>query len=367
MGRTQPEFTIDLAMILERVEMVDPISYARTRNFIDGDVTYLSPYISRGVISTKYVLERTLARGFDPRKIEKFIQELAWREFYQRTWQVKEEMIDRDLRQPQEGVANLQIAASIVNAETGIEAVDSAIEGLYKTGYVHNHIRMYIAAIACNIGRSHWRAPARWMYYHLIDGDWASNAISWQWVAGTASSKKYFANQENINRYCHTRQTGTFLDVDYADLESMKIPAPLSETISPVLTTKLPGTNPLEVDKTLPTLIYNSYNLDPNWNADLTANRILLLEPSHFHRYPVSAKVLEFILAVAKNIVGIQIFVGEFADLATNYELADVRYKEHPLNCHYVGKQESRDWMFDVRGYFSSFFSFWKKCERQLN
>ena len=366
MSKTHPEFTTDLATILERVEQIDPIRYARTRNFIDGDVTYLSPYISRGVISTKYVLDRTFARGFEPRKIEKFIQELAWREFYQRTWQVKQEMMDRDLRHPQEGVANSQIAASIVNATTGIEAVDSAIDGFYETGYIHNHIRMYIAAIACNVGRSHWHTPARWMYYHLIDGDWASNAISWQWVAGTASNKKYYANQENINRYCYTRQTGTFLDVDYADFESMSIPPELAETIAPVLTTELPETKQLMIDAGLPTLIYNSYSLDPHWNSDLTANRILLLEPSHFLRYPVSPRVVAFILEIAKNIDGIQIFVGEFGELVRDHKLADIRYKEHPLSRHYSGMEESREWMFDVSGDFRSFFSFWKKCERLL-
>ena len=35
------------------------------------------------------------------------------------------------------------------------------------------------------------------MYYHLLDGDWASNALSWQWVAGSNASKKYYANQAN--------------------------------------------------------------------------------------------------------------------------------------------------------------------------
>lgn len=366
MQTLQPEFTTDLASVLERVESIDPIRYARTRNFIDGDVTYLSPYISRGMISTKYVLERTLARGFDPRMIEKFIQELAWREFYQRTWKVKEEMIDRDLRHPQERVANSQIAASIVNAETGIEAIDSAIDGLYKTGYIHNHIRMYIAAIACNVARSHWHTPARWLYYHLIDGDWASNALSWQWVSGTASNKKYYANQENINRYCYTRQSGTFLDVDYADFESMNIPSELSGTILLTLRTELPEPTGLVVTPNIPTLIYNSYNLDPNWHTNLAANRILLLEPSHFLRYPVSPNVLDFILEVGRNIDGVQVFVGEFADLIRDHALTDIRYKEHPLSKHYVGIEDSRDWMFDVPGYFSSFFSFWKKCERQI-
>jgi len=45
------------------------------------------------------------------------------------------------------------------------------------------------------------------MYYHLFDGDWASNAWSWQWIARVNSSKKYFANQENINNYAGSINT----------------------------------------------------------------------------------------------------------------------------------------------------------------
>jgi deoxyribodipyrimidine photo-lyase len=98
------------------------------------------------------------------------------------------------------------------------------VEELKQTGYMHNHLRMYVAAIACNIGHSHWHLPARWMYYHLLDADWASNALSWQWVAGSFSSKKYYANQENINKYCHTQQRNTFLDVSYEAYETMPTP-----------------------------------------------------------------------------------------------------------------------------------------------
>ena len=52
------------------------------------------------------------------------------------------------------------------------------------------------------------------MYYHLLDGDWASNALSWQWVAGSNANKKYYANQDNINKYFNSSQKQTFLDVD---------------------------------------------------------------------------------------------------------------------------------------------------------
>ena len=55
---------------------------------------------------------------------------------------------------------------------------------------------MYIASIVCNIAKSHWKLPTKWFYYYLLDGDLASNNLSWQWVCGANSSKKYYANQE---------------------------------------------------------------------------------------------------------------------------------------------------------------------------
>jgi deoxyribodipyrimidine photo-lyase len=50
----------------------------------------------------------------------------------------------------------------------------------------------------------------------------------------------------------------------------------------------------------------------------------------------------------------------------SEYKLETLFFKEHPLSGHYQGTEDSRDWMFDVQGYFPSFFSFWKKCKKQL-
>jgi deoxyribodipyrimidine photo-lyase len=61
-----------------------------------------------------------------------------------------------------------------------------------------------------------------------------------------------------------------------------------------------------------------------------------------------------------------QIYTGEFDEFMKTYRPAKIYYKEHPLNHHYQGVEESRDWMFDVHGYFQSFFAFWKKCKRQM-
>ena len=129
----------------------------------------------------------------------------------------------------------------------------------------------------------------------------------------------------------------------------------------------MPKQTNLEIDPTLPSCIYNFYNLDPLWKNEISANRILLLEPSHFEAYPISQKPIDFILNISKeNIDAIQIYIGEFKDLVADFKLKNIYFKEHPLSQHYQGTEESRDWMFEVQGYFPSFFSFWKKCKKQL-
>ena len=365
-------FPTDLATIAERMNSVNPLQYSKTRNFINGAVTYLSPYISRGVISVKQVMESVLQKGLKPYQVQKFLQELAWREYYQRVWQAIGQGIWKDIKQPQADVQHQQMVAAVDNACTGIETIDEKIKGLYSTGYMHNHVRMYTASLVCNMAKAHWMQPAIWMYYHLLDGDVASNNCSWQWVAGDFASKKYYFNQDNVNKYSFSQQRQTFLDKSYQDLTVMPVPDILKATIDLSLNTTLPETPFPAIDTNKPTLIYNSYNLDAAWRNNEDVNRVLLLEPSHFATYPVSQKVIGFIIDLSKNIEGIQVNRGEVQDLAKLYENTPLQHnciiaKEHPLFAHYPGAKDSRDWMFpQVTGYFNSFFSFWKKCEKYL-
>ncbi|WP_080058277.1 FAD-binding domain-containing protein [Spirosoma aerolatum] len=359
-------FTTVYREILDSIDQIDPIRYGQTRNYVDGAVTKLSPYVSRGVISTRQIAQRVLNKGFTPDQISPFLKELAWRDYFQQVWIAQIDAIDHDLKQPQENVEHHQIPSAILKANTTIEAIDTGIRDLYDTGYMHNHCRMYVASIACNIARSHWKNPAQWMYYYLLDADWASNALSWQWVAGSNSNKKYFANQENINRYCYTNQEKTFLSKRYEEFPLDNIPAELTTTESFALQTNLPITEPPVIDDTLPIYVYNFYNLDPAWDAHVKANRILLLEPSFFKKYPVCDKTISFLTDLSKNIDVIQIVVAEFDELFANRS-TPIHYKEHPTTRHYKGIQHERDWLSPVvRGYFPSFFGYWKKLEGQL-
>ena len=376
----QIKFPTDYNLILERVHNINPIKYAKTRNFINGNITYLAPYISRGVISLKQVKDAILSKGFKPNEVEKLLQELAWREYYQRVWQGKGDAIWQDLKQEQPDTVHHDMLSALQEANTGIKVIDDQINQLYSSGYLHNHIRMYLAAIACNNAKAHWAQPAKWLYYHLLDGDIASNNCSWQWVSGAFSSKKYYCNQENINKYTFTNQSGTFLDKSYEEVESMPIPAALKETVNLQLETNLPitnlpiiDTNKPSLDITKPTLIYNSYNLDPTWREHENVNRVLLLEPSHFNSYPVSEKVINFIISLSQNIKGVQVYCGEITDLEALYQGSQLSIKEafiskeHPAFNDYPGIKDSREWMFpEVTGYYPSFFSYWKKCEKLL-
>ena len=315
----------------------------------------MSPYISRGVISTRKVYDHITNLDLPWIKTEKLIQELAWRDYWQQIWVVKEELIKSDLKNKQEPVSNYAVPEAVINANTGIEVIDIAIKKLYETGYMHNHMRMYVASLCCNIANSHWLNPAKWMYSHLLDGDLASNFLSWQWVAGTISKKKYYANQENINKYFYSSQKNTFLDIEYEKFKGLKAPLVLSGVTSFDMKTPLPKIERPTLEKDKTTLIYNYYNLDPAWHQNENLQRVLLLEPSFFRENPVSQNCIKFISELAGNI-----------DLQKQLKPDYIVFKEHPANNHYQGKEEQRDWLTNVTGYFPSFFNFWKKCKKEL-
>lgn len=297
--------------------------------------------------------------------IEKLVQELAWRDYWQQVWLAKCKGIFRDLKNTQEPINNYEIPTAISAGSTGITAIDEAIDELYRTGYMHNHMRMYVASICSNLANSHWLNPAKWMYYHLLDGDLASNHLSWQWVAGAFSSKKYYANQGNINKYFNSSQRRTFLDVEYAEFEKLNDIPQLRETRPFDLKTTLPTVQLPELTQET-TLVYNYYNLDPQWHEGEDVQRVLFLEPSHFEQFPVSQNSLDFVLKLSKNIAGIKLFVGEFTALATTLGPENIIYKEHPTNQHYQGRKEEREWLTSVTGYFPSFFKFWNKANKEL-
>lgn len=89
----------------------------------------------------------------------------------------------KDIRFDQENVRSYDVPRVFSEKNTGIEAFDQGIQILEQYGYMHNHLRMYLAGTITNISHAYWKNSSLWMYYHLLDGDLASNSCSWQWNA----------------------------------------------------------------------------------------------------------------------------------------------------------------------------------------
>ncbi|MFM9007326.1 MAG: deoxyribodipyrimidine photolyase, partial [Bacteroidota bacterium] len=133
------------------------------------------------------------------------------------------------------------------------------------------------------------------------------------------------------------------------------------------LNTSLPKSVTLPENFRGKVFLYNYYNLDPSWCAQEEGLRILLLEPEHFKRYPVSEQCIRFLLDLAANIPGIIIRSESLASLQQHLPDAEFHYREHPLTGHYTGIKHQREWMCgEVNGYFPSFFAYWKRAEKHL-
>jgi deoxyribodipyrimidine photo-lyase len=188
----------------EALGRIEPARYSRTRNHVDGAVTRLSPYLRHGVLSLPEVRDAALAKAARG-SIGKFVNELGWRDYWQRIYAREGDGVWEDQEEYKTGLQAEDYAdelpADFAEGRTGLLCIDSFHAELEETGYLHNHVRMWLASYLVHWRRVKWQVGARWFLTHLLDGDPASNNLSWQWVASTFSHKPYFFNRENLERY----------------------------------------------------------------------------------------------------------------------------------------------------------------------
>ena len=219
------------AAALARLNVVKPSVYAKTRNALDGAVTGLSPYFTHGLVGMQEAarhVHHQHALSFE----DKLVFEFGWREFFHHVWSRAANGGDAILKNmhgelPWHGHYADTLPPDIREGRTGVAAIDNAVRILYGTGYLHNHMRMWLASYVVHVRKVHWRAGADWLYGHLLDGDLPSNHLSWQWVAATFSSKPYLFNAENVMKYApsQARQawdcSGTVIDQSYEALDTL--------------------------------------------------------------------------------------------------------------------------------------------------
>ncbi|WP_368497525.1 deoxyribodipyrimidine photo-lyase [Herbiconiux sp. A18JL235] len=153
----------------------------------------LSPHLRFGEISpfeVWHAVERHRARApRDAAGASAFLRQIVWREFaYHLLYHLPslgtENMREEFDRFPWEEPDAAELEAW-QQGRTGIPLVDAGMRELWTTGVMHNRVRMVVASFLVKNMRVDWRVGERWFWDTLVDADPASNALNWQWVAGS--------------------------------------------------------------------------------------------------------------------------------------------------------------------------------------
>lgn len=177
--------------------------YARDRNHVAPGhpaVSRLSPAIRHRLITEDEAAAAVLA-VHSPGRVEKFVQEVYWRRYW-KSWLSLRPEVWRDYIAALRALPDSSVVRRIEAGESGNAVIDHFARELVATGYLHNHARMWFAAWWVHEARLPWQAGADYFFRHLLDGDPASNTLSWRWVAGLQTpGKTYLARRSNLEKH----------------------------------------------------------------------------------------------------------------------------------------------------------------------
>lgn len=211
--------------------------YGKARNYDYGpnaraNVSVLSPYIRHRLITEDEAVAAVIAQhGLSI--ASSYVDEVCWRAYWKGWLQMRPAVWTRYQRD----VARLQdLRASdselerrltaVENGQSGIACFDAWVRELVETGYLHNHARMWFASIWIYTLKLPWQLGADFFLRHLLDGDPASNTLSWRWAGGLhTKGKTYLARESNIAEYTGGR---------FPPARGLATAAPALEELDPV-------------------------------------------------------------------------------------------------------------------------------------
>ena len=203
------------------------MNYSFSRNFDLGverrdNISNLSHLISHRILLEFDIVKKILKK----RKysdVEKFIQEVFWR-IYWKGWLEHRPKVWKDFIEFETNTVNKMNYEKAINGKTNISCFDEWVSELKNYNYLHNHSRMWFASIWIFTLKLPWQLGAKFFMEHLLDGDSASNTLSWRWVAGLQTKgKNYLARSSNIEKYTNGRFKNIKLNEDACPIEEDKI------------------------------------------------------------------------------------------------------------------------------------------------
>jgi len=170
----------------------------RDRPDDDNGTSRLSPHLAFGEISPRQIWQATLANDFVS---EKFLSEIGWREFSYSLLFHNPDLARQNFKADFDrfpwinkfGSREDETVEAWRYGRTGYPLVDAGMRELWQTGWQHNRVRMVCASFLIKHLLTDWRIGEAWYWDTLLEADPASNAASWQWVAGSgADAAPYF-------------------------------------------------------------------------------------------------------------------------------------------------------------------------------
>ena len=343
----------------------DILNYNSKRNFDFGiknrnNVSCLSPYITHRLI-TEYETVKKVLLKHPFQKVDKFIQEIFWR-IYWKGWLELRPKVWSDFTGDLKDINEDDNYKKAINGETQIKCFNDWVKELKENNYLHNHTRMWFASIWIFTLNLPWQKGAEFFIKNLLDGDAASNTLSWRWVAGLQTrGKHYVAQSWNINKFTNNK---------YQNVK-------LNEKVSPLTDVRDYKITPLSLnfeDNFNENLIVfeNELNLENRKLKDYK-NIYLILLSNDVRKIKLEKRVFEFKLKMIndqkKRFNQIQVYdEKKFQTLIEKVKYFDVIYpcigenysylnnvkKTRNLKLNFILRDEDKfSWQFSNKGFFN--------------
>ena len=344
----------------------DVVNYSSKRNYDFGpidrkNVSCLSPYISHRLID-EYEVSKKILSKHPYQKVEKYIQEIYWR-VYWKGWLELRPKVWSDFIEDLNTIEESKNYHQAINGQSKIECFNDWVKEIKEYNYLHNHTRMWFASIWVFTLGLPWQKGAEFFMKYLLDGDAASNTLSWRWVGGLQTKgKHYLAQSWNISK---------FLNKKYQNIE-------LRENVLPLIDNREYKISPIEIQKNNNK---NEYLIVFENDLSIESLKIKNYKKIYFVLLDNKSRLLKLDLKVLnykKNIIKDQInkinnsFVlineNEIEELLENLKNFDIIYpsigenmsflkkmiKEKKLNLNFITRGEDIFcWNFSNKGYFN--------------
>lgn len=239
--------------------------YKDGRNFPAKKLTSeMSPHLAHGEISVRYMynyIQSKLTKDTstsDKKNIEVYVSELGWREFSYNLLHHFPHITTKNFKENFnnfEWDKNHSHLEAWQKGQTGYPIVDAGMRELWKTGYMHNRVRMIVGSFLVKDLHIDWREGEKWFWDTLVDADIASNTASWQWVAGSgADASPYFRIFNPILQGEKFDPEGEYVKKWVPELKSVSVEYIHKPFLAPPLTLLEHG---VELGKTYPHPIVN--------------------------------------------------------------------------------------------------------------